>query len=85
MLVALVVAMAAVVAMPHEKWGETPCAYIEIASGASATVDDLREWCKQELAAYKVPGKFVFASIPKTSTGKVQKFVLREQVLKPED
>ena len=79
------VAMAAVVAMPHEKWGETPCAYIELANGASATVDELRDWCKQELAGYKVPGKFVFAPIPKTSTGKVQKFVLREQVLKLED
>ena len=79
------VAMAAVVAMPHEKWGETPCAYIELASGANATVEELRDWCKQELARYKVPGKFVFAPIPKTSTGKVQKFVLREQVLKLED
>ena len=74
--------MAAVVAMPHEKWGETPC--IEFANGASAAVDELRDWCKQELAGYKVPGKFVFALIPKTSTGKVQKFVLREQVLKLE-
>jgi len=45
----------------------------------------LRDWCKQELAGYKVPGKFVFAPIPKTSTGKVQKFVLREQVLQLED
>ena len=79
------VAMAAVVAMPHEKWGETPCAYIELANGASATVDELRDWCKQELAGYKVPGKFLFAPIPKTSTGKVQKFVLREKVLKLED
>ena len=76
--------MAAVVAMPHEKWGETPCAYIELANGAEATVDELRDWCKQELAGYKVPGKFVFATIPKTSTGKVQKFVLREQVLELE-
>ena len=77
--------MAAVVAMPHKKWGETPCAYIELADGASTTVDELRDWCKQELAGYKIPGKFVFAAIPKTSTGKVQKFVLREQVLKLED
>ena len=69
----------------HEKWGETPCAYIEFTNGASASVDELRDWCKQELAGYKVPGKFVFAPIPKTSTGKVQKFVLREQVLKLED
>ena len=79
------VAMAAVVAMPHEKWGETPCAYIELVDGTSTTVEELRDWCKQELAGYKVPGKFVFASIPKTSTGKVQKFVLREQVLQLED
>ncbi len=79
------VAMAAVVAMPDEKWGETPCAYIELANGVSVTVDDLRDWCKRELAGYKVPGKFVFRSIPKTSTGKVQKFVLREEALKLED
>ena len=78
------VAMAAVVAMPHEKWGETPCAFIELADGANSTAEELRDWCKQELAGYKVPGKFVFAPIPKTSTGKVQKFVLREQVLKLE-
>ena len=75
------VAMAAVVAMPHEKWGETPCAFIELADGASATTEDLRNWCHQQLAGFKVPGKFVFAPIPKTSTGKIQKFILREQVL----
>jgi len=74
------VAMAAVVAMPHDKWGETPCAFIELNAGASATIDDMRDWCRQELSAYKVPGRFVFAPIPKTSTGKVQKFVLRERV-----
>jgi len=79
------VAMAAVVAMPHDKWGETPCAFIELAEGASASADDLRDWCRQELAAFKVPGKFVFAPIPKTSTGKIQKFVLREQVLTLDD
>ena len=74
------VAMAAVVAMPHEKWGETPCAFIELVDGASATTEDLRNWCHQQLAGFKVPGKFVFAPIPKTSTGKIQKFVLRKQV-----
>ena len=71
--------------MPHHKWGETPCAFIELADGASASDDELHDWCKKELAGFKVPGKFVFASIPKTSTGKIQKFVLREQVLKLED
>ena len=75
------VAMAAVVAMPHEKWGETPCAFIELAGGASATREELRNWCHQQLAGFKVPGKFVFAPIPKTSTGKIQKFILRERVL----
>ena len=75
------VAVAAVVSMPHEKWGETPCAFIELADGASATTEDLRDWCHQQLAGFKVPGKFVFAPIPKTSTGKTQKFILREQVL----
>ncbi|MBL18727.1 MAG: acyl-CoA synthetase [Flavobacteriaceae bacterium] len=79
------VKMAAVVAMPHDKWGETPCAFVELADGASVTAEELRDWCKQELAGYKVPGKFVFAPIAKTSTGKVQKFVLREQVLKLKD
>ncbi|MDX5402698.1 MAG: acyl-CoA synthetase [Rhodobacterales bacterium] len=73
------VAVAAVVAMPHEKWGETPCAFIELAEGRHVDEDDLRAWCRNHLAAYKVPGKFVVTRIPRTSTGKVQKFVLREQ------
>ena len=79
------VAMAAVVAMPHEKWGETPCAYVELVEGANATAEDLLDWCRKELASFKVPRKFVFATIPKTSTGKVQKYVLREQVLALEE
>ncbi len=73
------VAVAAVVAMPHEKWGETPCAFIELAPGQQADADDLRQWCRDQLAAYKVPGRFVFAPVPRTSTGKIQKFALREQ------
>jgi len=73
------VAVAAVVAMPHEKWGETPCAFIELAPGQRADADDLRQWCRDQLAAYKVPGRFVFAPVPRTSTGKIQKFALREQ------
>ena len=72
------VQVAAVVARPDEKWGETPCAFIELRPGASATAEDLIEWCRQNLARYKVPRHIVFAEVPKTSTGKIQKFRLRE-------
>jgi fatty-acyl-CoA synthase len=75
------VAVAAVVAMPHEKWGETPCAFVELTEGRVAGASELRQWCREHLAAFKVPGKIVFAEIPRTSTGKVQKFVLRERAL----
>ena len=70
---------AAVVAKPDEKWGETPCAFVELRPGASATADELIGWCRRELATYKAPRWIVFDEIPKTSTGKVQKFVLRER------
>ncbi|HET6306793.1 MAG TPA: acyl-CoA synthetase [Rhodopila sp.] len=69
---------AAVVAQPDEKWGETPCAFIEVKPGASVTAEELRDFCRQHLARYKVPKTFVFQEIPKTSTGKIQKFVLRQ-------
>jgi fatty-acyl-CoA synthase len=69
---------AAVVAQPDEKWGETPCAFIELKPGAAATADELRDFCRQHLARFKVPKTFVFREIPKTSTGKIQKFTLRE-------
>jgi 3-(methylthio)propionyl---CoA ligase len=69
---------AAVVAKPDDKWGETPCAFVELKPGASATSADLVAWCRQNLAAYKCPRYVVFAEIPKTSTGKIQKFKLRE-------
>ena len=75
------VAVAAVVAMPHEKWGETPCAFVELAEGAAPDADALRAWCRTHLAAYKVPGKFVFQPIPRTSTGKIQKFALRHAIM----
>ncbi|MFX0541165.1 acyl-CoA synthetase [Roseovarius sp. S4756] len=74
------VSVAAVVAMPHEKWGETPCAFIELASGQEVEEDALRAWCRDHLAHYKVPSRFVFSVIPRTSTGKIQKFVLRDRV-----
>ena len=74
------VANVAVVAMPHEKWGETPCAFIEIIDGKNASQDQLREWCRQNLAGFKVPSEFRFESIPKTSTGKIQKYALRQRI-----
>ena len=75
------VVSAAVVAMPHDKWGETPCAFVETEPGADVSDDDLIDWCKQHLAAFKVPRHFVFEPIPKTSTGKVQKFLLRQRAV----
>jgi len=69
---------AAVVAQPDEKWGETPCAFIELKPGALVTADELRDFCRQHMARFKVPKSFVFRDIPKTSTGKIQKFALRE-------
>lgn len=68
----------AVVAKQDDKWGETPCAFVELKPGAQASAEDLTAWCKKHLAGYKVPRHFVFAEIPKTSTGKIQKFRLRE-------
>jgi len=72
------VAFCAVVAKPDDKWGETPCAFIELRAGSTATADEIIEWCRQGLARYKVPRHVVFAEVPKTSTGKIQKFKLRE-------
>ncbi|WP_424179018.1 acyl-CoA synthetase [Yoonia sp. TsM2_T14_4] len=69
---------AAVVAMPHEKWGETPCAFVELSTGADVDAATLRAWCKDWLAPYKVPSIVVFMEIPRTSTGKIQKYMLRE-------
>ena len=74
------VANVAVVAMPHEKWGETPCAFIEIIDGKNVSQDELRDWCRQNLAGFKVPSEFRFESIPKTSTGKIQKYALRQRI-----
>jgi fatty-acyl-CoA synthase len=69
---------AAVVAKADDKWGETPCAFIELKPGQTATGEELVAWCKTNLAHYKVPRHIVFAELPKTSTGKIQKFKLRE-------
>ena len=73
------VAVVAVVAMPHDRWGETPCAFVELSADADVNADQLRDWCRNHLAGYKVPGRIVFMPIPRTTTGKIQKFVLRDQ------
>jgi fatty-acyl-CoA synthase len=70
---------AAVVATPDPKWGEVPCAFIEVKEGMSVTADELRDFCRERMAHFKVPKKFIFAVVPKTSTGKIQKYVLRER------
>ena len=69
---------AAVVARPDDKWGETPCAFVELKPGMNATEAEIIAWCRQHLAAFKCPRMVVFAELPKTSTGKIQKFRLRE-------
>jgi fatty-acyl-CoA synthase len=69
----------AVVAMPHPKWGETPLAYVELKPGATATAEELIAYCRTRLAGYKVPNEVHFEEIPKTSTGKIRKFQLRER------
>jgi fatty-acyl-CoA synthase len=69
---------AAVVAKPDDKWGETPCAFVELKPGRTATADELVIWCRDNLAGYKCPRYVVFVELPKTSTGKIQKFKLRE-------
>ena len=69
---------AAVVAKPDDKWGETPCAFLELKPGAEVTKEDIVAHCKQHLARFKVPRYIVFGELPKTSTGKIQKFELRK-------
>jgi fatty-acyl-CoA synthase len=70
---------AAVVAQPDPKWGETPRAYVELKPGVTVTEDELRQFCRQHMAGFKVPKAIVFGELPKTSTGKIQKFALREK------
>jgi len=70
---------AAVVAKSDEKWGETPCAFVTLHDGAAATADDIINFCREQLAHYKSPKSVVFGSLPKTSTGKIQKFLLRHE------
>ena len=70
---------AAVVARPDPKWGETPCAFVELKQGVSVSETELIEFCRSQMAKFKAPRAVVFGELPKTSTGKIQKFVLREK------
>ncbi|MCB2107773.1 MAG: AMP-binding protein, partial [Rhodobacteraceae bacterium] len=70
---------AAIVARPDDHWGETPCAFVTLKAGQSATAEEIIAFCRENLAKFKVPKTVIFTDLPKTSTGKVQKFVLREQ------
>ncbi len=71
----------AVVACPDEKWGETPCAFVMLNDTAGALLEpELIAWCRDRIAHFKVPRKIIFASLPKTATGKVQKYLLRKAV-----
>ena len=74
------VAEAAVVAKPDEKWGETPCAFVALKDEAKCSEEELIQFCRDNLAHFKCPKKVVFTELPKTSTGKIQKFVLRDRV-----
>jgi fatty-acyl-CoA synthase len=69
----------AVVATPDPKWGEVPCAFVELREGAAVTAEELKAFCRERMAHFKIPKKFIFEAVPKTSTGKVQKYILREK------
>ena len=73
------VSIAAVVAKPDDKWGEVPCAFIEVVKDKPVTEKELISFCKETLAGFKVPKKVEFCNLPKTSTGKIQKFELRKK------
>ena len=73
------VSLVAVVAKSDEKWGETPCAFIELIDGKSATEEEIISHCKENMARFKRPKYVIFDELPKTSTGKIQKFELRER------
>jgi len=74
------VAFAAVIAKPDEKWGEVPCAFVELKSGEKTNEEELMNFCRENLAGFKRPKQIIFCEIPKTATGKIQKFELRKQL-----
>ena len=76
------VSAAAVIAVEDEKWGEVPCAFVELKPQCEFKEDQANQWCKDNLASFKVPKYYFFESIPRTSTGKIQKYILREKAKK---
>ena len=74
------VSLVAVVAKPHEKWGETPCAFVELNHGYEETTEaELMDFCRENMAGFKRPKNIIFCELPKTATGKIQKFELRQR------
>ncbi|MDG0969243.1 MAG: acyl-CoA synthetase, partial [Porticoccaceae bacterium] len=71
------VSLAAVVALPDDKWGEVPCAFLELLEGAEVSEQEIELFCRAHLASYKRPKKIIFGELPKTATGKIQKYELR--------
>jgi fatty-acyl-CoA synthase len=67
------------VARPDPRWGETPCAFVELKAGAQLTAEEVIAHCREHLAPFKIPRSVVFGELPKTSTGKIQKYELRKQ------
>ena len=72
-------AAAAVVAKSDETWGEVPCAFVELKPGEDVGMEEFLDWCRGQMAGFKRPKHVVFGELPKTSTGKIQKFVLRQR------
>ena len=72
------VAMAAVVARPDDKWGETPCAFVELKPNCDATEPEIIDFCRASLAGFKMPKRVIFGELPKTATGKIEKYKLRQ-------
>jgi len=75
----ILASIAAVVAKPDEKWGEVPCAFIEKVKDKETSEKELMDFCRETLAGFKIPKKIAFCELPKTSTGKIQKFELRKK------
>ena len=73
---------AAVVAKPDDHWGETPCAFVTLREGVEATEREIIDWCRGNLARFKCPKTVIFRELPKTSTGKIQKFKLRAEAVR---